>query len=603
MVAKVYLKPPTPEKILKLRAMSRIATEPLLKVTAWPIDLIEDPGRGVRGFTMPRISGGEEAHELYSARSRASTFPEADFRFITHVAVNVARAFATVHAAGHVIGDVNHAHLLIGRDGRVSLVDVDSIQITAAGETFGCDVGQPLFTPPELQDAAFRGIIRTPDHDGFGLAVLMFHLLFMGRHPFAGVWQGRGDMPIERAIRESRFAYSAEAGGLGMQRPPGTLRLDVFGSPIASLFEAAFRGPKGSRPTATVWLEALKALNSDLRQCAQAPNHHYPKATPACPWCEAEQATGVRLFGYRLASGPAPATADISALWRAIGTVPSPPPDPQLLSDKPFEAPRGWPTPTLGIARRVTAIVLGMVGVAGCNRGFGFDGTGFFLALMASALFVWPDITGKRRRKLDGALSSARGQWESMQDRWKAEATVAAFRAKRAGLDVQRKSYIDLPNERIRRLAKLEAGRMEFQKHRYLDRFRISRAQIPGIGQGRAATLASFGVETAYDVELNKIRSVPGFGPKLCGELLAWRQGHEANFRFNSAEPVDPQEIVRMDQELQALRETYLKNLRNGRMMLTAFSQEVVAARVRLLPKMDEAWLALKRAEANRAAL
>jgi DNA-binding helix-hairpin-helix protein with protein kinase domain len=33
----------------------------------------------------------------------------------------------------------------------------------------------------------------------------------MGRHPFAGRYLGLGEMPIERAIAECRFAYSRDS--------------------------------------------------------------------------------------------------------------------------------------------------------------------------------------------------------------------------------------------------------------------------------------------------------------------------------------------------------------------------------------------------------
>lgn len=60
-------------------------------------------------------------------------------------------------------------------------------EFSHASGVFHCDVGVPLWTPPELQGRDFRGLTRTKNHDRFGLAVLMFQLLFMGRHPFAGV--------------------------------------------------------------------------------------------------------------------------------------------------------------------------------------------------------------------------------------------------------------------------------------------------------------------------------------------------------------------------------------------------------------------------------
>ena len=49
-------------------------------------------------------------------------------------------------------------------------------------------------------------VISKAVHDAFGLAVLIFQILFMGRHPYSGHFLGSGEMPIERAIREHRFA-------------------------------------------------------------------------------------------------------------------------------------------------------------------------------------------------------------------------------------------------------------------------------------------------------------------------------------------------------------------------------------------------------------
>ena len=118
----------------------------------------------------------------------------------------MARAFATVHAEGAVIADVNHGGILVGADARVRLIDCDFFQIIAGGRCFPCDGGVPIFTPPELQDRNLTGVIRSENHDNFGLAVMIFLVSFMGRHPFAGRYLGEGDMPIERAIEEHRFA-------------------------------------------------------------------------------------------------------------------------------------------------------------------------------------------------------------------------------------------------------------------------------------------------------------------------------------------------------------------------------------------------------------
>jgi DNA-binding helix-hairpin-helix protein with protein kinase domain len=49
------------------------------------------------------------------------------------------------------------------------------------------------FTPPEIQKSRqhFR-MERTANHDNFGLAILIFQLLFFGRHPYSGVYSREG---------------------------------------------------------------------------------------------------------------------------------------------------------------------------------------------------------------------------------------------------------------------------------------------------------------------------------------------------------------------------------------------------------------------------
>jgi DNA-binding helix-hairpin-helix protein with protein kinase domain len=82
---------------------------------------------------------------------------------------------------------------------------------------YTCDVGIPMYQPPEFQNiSSFRDVDRTAIHDNFALAVFVFLLLFMGRHPFSGRYLGPGDMPIEKAIKGFSFAYSNSAATMMM---------------------------------------------------------------------------------------------------------------------------------------------------------------------------------------------------------------------------------------------------------------------------------------------------------------------------------------------------------------------------------------------------
>src|SRR5262250_2989305 len=241
LVAKIYHEPPPPEKAEKLVVLSRLGNERLFNLSAWPVSTLRDaPDGEVVGFVMKKISQAEEVHALHSPKSRLQKFPEASWAFLIYVAANIARAVAAIHEHGLVIGDVNPKNILVTRKATVYLLDVDSFQVTAEGKTYRCEGGFPEYTPPELQGAAFREVDRRHEHDYFGLAVLIFQLLFMGRHPYSGMYLGAGEMPLERAIRESRFAYGVDAESRKMRQPPGALALNSMPSQFVDLFRRAF---------------------------------------------------------------------------------------------------------------------------------------------------------------------------------------------------------------------------------------------------------------------------------------------------------------------------------------------------------------------------
>ena len=208
-VAKIYHAPLTTEKADKICVMAGLWSEKIAGLMAWPIDLLSTPAGQPVGFLMFKIDGRKDVHHLYSPKSRRSDFQRADWRFLIRASINMARAFAAVHDTGCIIGDVNHGSILIGQDATVRLIDCDSFQVVSGTRRFLCEVGVETFTPPELQGKSFKGVVRTDSHDDFGLAVMIFLTLFMGRHPFSGRYLGSGDMPISKAIEQYRFAYGA----------------------------------------------------------------------------------------------------------------------------------------------------------------------------------------------------------------------------------------------------------------------------------------------------------------------------------------------------------------------------------------------------------
>lgn len=334
LAAKVYHKH-TPPPAAKLQVMVNLARKDLLKdvvdVAAWPIGTLHPRPRGpVCGFVMEKIKKDfKEIHTLYSPTDRKTKFPDADWRFLVHVAKNSAAAFDAVHRCGVVMGDVNQKNVYVSQKGMILLVDCDSYQIQFNGQTYPeSGVGVPEFTPPELQGKSLHGVVRTPNHDRFGLAVLLFHLLFMNRHPFVG-YLGHGDMPIGQAIREYRFAYGSAARTYQMAPPPESLPLSAVSSQLVGLFESAFG--KGSeqpnaRPPASAWHSALVNLLATLRPCPADIGHVYPSHLSCCPWCVLVKQGAPNYFVsvtfFRTQVGKPGPAFDLIAVWARIEQVP-----------------------------------------------------------------------------------------------------------------------------------------------------------------------------------------------------------------------------------------------------------------------------------------
>ena len=290
IAVKIYWPQKAADRRDKVSAMTAAQWYKSNSFVAFPIDVLLGPNGTFVGFVMKKIGGHKPVHLLFSPASRKIEFARANFAFLIRAANNIARAVASVHATGCVIGDLNHSGFLMSDQATSVLIDSDSFQVTAGTKSFLCKVGTPEYTPPELQGGRFDRIRREPNHDNFGLAVLIFQLLFMGKHPFSGKFLGKGDAPpLERNIGEYKFAYSVLARS-NVEPPPGAPLLTDFPDYIAHAFEAAFtRVSPTARPTAADWSARLKRLEEDLQQCSSDPTHQHVKGK-SCPWCRMESA-------------------------------------------------------------------------------------------------------------------------------------------------------------------------------------------------------------------------------------------------------------------------------------------------------------------------
>ena len=611
IVAKIYHKPLTQDKAAKVSAMASLPADRLARIAAWPLSTVhQKPGAPVCGLLMPKVSGFKEVHTLYGPKSRLAQFPNATWPFLVHTAMNAARAFAVIHEQGHVIGDVNQSNLYVSDKSTVKLIDCDSFQIVQNGHAYLCAVGVPTHTPPELQGKPFHSVTRSANHDNFGLAIIIFQLLFMGRHPFSGQYLGPGEMSIEKAISEFRFAYGPGAASRQMKQPPATLPFTAIPDQVALLFEQAFNpsGTKpGGRPRAQDWVNALSSVAKDTKSCRQNTGHHYLKTLAECPWCELETKSGVVLFKAVIiaTSGPA-GTFNIEVVWSKILSVPHPGP----LPAPPVAIAKIMPSPVIQAARQRRRILRWICcGIVALLSLFTAAVASSFTAVTMMIVFfiVAFNVANRPARQLKpkaySALKMMEAQHQSVQQRWNREAGSQDFDRRVTELKTLKDQLLGLETQRQDRLRQLEQGREKKQFEDYMDRFKIQNATIDGIGQGRMATLQSYGIETAGDITEYKILSIPGFGPSLTSRLLAWRRWHEQSFVYNPSTGVDPADITAVNQEFASLKTKLEQELQNAPPALQQLSQQIQHNREVLKPTLTASARALAVARADHEAI
>lgn len=603
-VAKIYLKEASAERAEKLIAMQSLRTPALDALTAWPIEVLKSPGGKVAGFVMANLGASKDVHALYSPRSRVAEFPKADWRMLVRASLNTAKAFAVLHEAGCLVGDVNHGGVRVAQDATVKLIDCDSFQVTHGAKVFVCEVGVDNFTPAELQGKSFKDVVRNQNHDNFGLAVLIFQLLMMGRHPFAGRYRGPEDMPTDKAIGQFRYAYSRDTAATGMQVPPNTAPVAAMSPDVVNLWERAF-GRQGTmpagRPTAKDWTRALFKVEQSFSRCSKNPVHYYYGPYGKCPWCPIEQ-TGVVLFpvpnGFAM-----PLTGgnfNLDLVWAQIKSVAPPPHVPAA-----FQLPTATPSASaLSVkADRTRWKVQGFL-AAVVTLGFGLLlNVNFWIPWLIAAWFTgrWVNglSSGTDSNQFKIRYENAYKSHEALARKWAIDGPSNIFNEKLAELQKVRDELAGLKALRDQRYAALVARRRQDALHRYLDGFEIYKAKIPGIGRAKIDALESWNIDTAADVSFNAVMNVPGFGPALTGRLMDWKSKLERGFRFDPNSGVDPRQVADLDRTIGLRKVELQEELKKAPAALAQLRASVIARRQAIQEPLTKAMHELAQAKAD----
>ena len=586
LVAKIYHAPVTDDKAEKLRWMAANKNEQLLKVAAWVVDVLRDaPDGKVVGFVMPNVKA-KEIHELYSLKSRRVYFPEATWQFLVHTAANLARAFHNLHRNAHIMGDVNHGNCVVLADGTVKLIDCDSYSVKTDKLRYRCEVGVATHLAPELQGANLSEVTREDKHDNFGLAVIIFQLLFLGRHPFAGNYLGAEDKSIEDCIRELRFAYGDGAEHRKVKQPPGTLSLSAVSPRIALMFERAFLTE--DRPEPREWIEALGDLSENLEQCGLHPGHFYFNELARCPWCEIEAQTGLMLFPFvtsgKQADGEKPFNIfTVENLIASFGIT-------ENLAVKPV-LPNILPPPLEEIIEAkeknlqfsVISIVSQFFGLIFLMTIFGV-GIAFFIGICAMIFWIVFTTNPPKylREQTQHILENTRQDWITFESQWEQKALPQNLDNDLVSVRKKVADYQKFQQESIREAKVLqdEIERRELFQH--LRSISLDEAKIDGITPEQKQLLVGSGVATAAEVSENKIRLFRDFNGEVVPKLLEWRNKIELEFAaaphskiFKNEHEEFARETARERRRIETEIEHLLTILRSGAVNLRRRQQEL----------------------------
>lgn len=596
-VGKIYHEPITEEKAEKLRWMAANKNERLLKVAAWVVDVLTNaPDGKVVGFLMPNVKA-KEIHELYSLKSRRVHFPDATWHFLVHTAANVARAFYNLHRANHIMGDVNHGNCVVLADGTVKLIDCDSYSIKIGETRYPCEVGVGTHLAPELQGADLSDVEREKKHDNFGLAVIIFQLLFLGRHPFAGNYLGAEDKSIEECIRELRFAYGEGARHRMVKQPPGTLPLAAVSTRVALMFERAFLTE--DRPEPREWIEALEDLSNNLEQCRLHPGHLFYAELAACPWCKIEGETGLMLFPFITAGAHLDnekpfnifTVENLIANLGITQTLPAKPPPMTV-----------WLPPSREIVetkrenqkQMLISFGIHFAAIVFLMAIFGIGTAIFFGVLMMVFWLMYTNNSVKYlRESLEENLADAQAQWETFENDWERNRVPRKLSDDLQKIRSKIGDYQKFQQDNAREMNSLRKSVVRRQLQEHLGSIPLADANIIGITDEQRVNLLEKDITTAADIREKKIRLFHNFAGEVVPKLLEWRGQTEKTFVANEQE-IKAEELKFINGKAETRRriekdiEYLLGSLRSGAVNLRRHQQKLSSDAAELATRLAQ---------------
>ncbi|NVO03650.1 MAG: hypothetical protein HXX09_13220 [Bacteroidetes bacterium] len=258
---------------------------------AWPTDLLFDVNNNFAGFLLPYFDNSIELIKILSGKKlplkwdRFEIQHSDSYNSRLKVCYNISQAIAEIHSSGkYTIIDLKAENIMLKNNGFVSMIDLDSIQISNNNTVlFHAEVHTPDFSPPEFHKNLlnYKKDFVDETWDRFSFGVLAYLLLFK-IHPFAGMTHLKKSNihTMDDFIINGLFAHGNQKSDLDLAKPH--LNYDILLSDdLKNLFYKCFveghKDPR-KRPSIVHWRDAfLKEISKNrFRKISGAINQPSP---------------------------------------------------------------------------------------------------------------------------------------------------------------------------------------------------------------------------------------------------------------------------------------------------------------------------------------